>query len=490
MPARTTSSRSSLLRPRSVPGLLLAGFILVALPLVVAVAFAVVYVDRLAGQSERLVLQGVELTRLSRLLHNDITAMERSARQYLVLGNPALARRFAAQRREFERALAAIADLQLDVTPGWDVEALRLQARIVADAVTADPFQPDVLRARLDRFDRMRERAQAIADQGNAFIDNEVERIRSTSREARWFLLLCVFALVPTTLLLVGLFTLVISKPIRQIRRAVHRLGQGDFEQPVAISAPSVELDALGGQLDWMRRRLEALESQKNQFLQHMSHELKTPLASIREGTELLRDGTLGSLSVQQSEVVDILQRNSLELMALIENLLNFAAWRQQSGQLEREEFRLRDVAAQVAERHRLPIETRNLAVELPEPELRIHADRDRIRLILDNLVANAVKFSPVHGKIGIHGYRGHHMTLIEVTDEGPGIDQAEREHVFTPFYQTHEGVAADAHVRGTGIGLSVVREGVRAHGGDVEIVDVSGGGTCFRIRLPDGDAN
>lgn len=486
MPSRSHKRRFPGLRPRSIRGLLLAGYVVVAIPLVAATVFAIVYVDRLTEQSERLIKEGVQVTRLSQQLRTDITAMERTARQYAVLDDPDLKKRFDDHRQSFKRTLDKIDALGISQPPNWDLKALRARADQVADALAAQPDGETRTSKRRARFSRMHELARMIGNQGNAFIDSEMARIQSTSREVRLFLILAAIALIPATLALVGLFTIVISRPIRQIDRAVRRLGSGDFAEPVAISAPSAELDALGEQLDWMRRRLEALESEKNQFLRHMSHELKTPLASIREGAKLLRDGTLQSGSHEESEVIDILHRNSQELTILIENLLDFAAWKQQHAQVATKALDLREMASRVAARHQLSTEARDLHIELPREGVTIQADRDRLRLILDNLIANAVKFSPDGGTIRIAGAESVDGTTVEISDEGPGIEPGEREHVFAAFHQAHPD--AGAHVRGTGIGLSVVREGVHAHGGSIQIVD-SETGACFRIVIPDGDA-
>lgn len=466
-------------------GLLLAGYVVVALPLIAATAFSVIYVDRLADQSTRLITEGVQVTRLSQRLRQDITAMERNARQYAVLTEPALKKRFQQHLTSFRRTLNQLGALGLPPTPAWDLNELRAQADKIAHAVATNPSTITNSDAARVRFTRMHQMARKIGNQGNSFIDSELARIRSTSREVRVFLALAAITLIPTTLVLVGLFTMMISRPIRQIEDAIRRLGQGDFKESVAISAPSVEMDALGNQLDWMRRRLQALEDEKNQFLQHMSHELKTPLASIREAAELLRDGTLQHNRPAQDEVLDILRQNSRELTALIENLLDFAAWRQEFANLTREHIPLRDLAARVAERHLLSTETRGLRIELPEPDLHVYADRDRLRLILDNLFANAVKFSPDGGTIRITGRQRANDTCIEVSDEGPGIEASERERIFTAFYQSNAD--AHTHVRGTGIGLSVVREGVQAHSGTVQVME-SKTGACFRLVIPNGD--
>lgn len=468
-------------------GLLLGGYIVIALPLVAATVFSVMYVDRLADQTERLIQEGVQVTRLSQQLQRSITGMERNARQYAILQDPALKASFRSHLETFRNTLDQLADLAFAPRPSWNLAALRAQAAHIAAMLGANPDAQLTAADMRKRFARMHRLARKIGKQAHAFIEAELARIQSTSREVRWFLSIAAATLIPTTLLLVGLFTILISRPIRQIEAAIRRLGQGDLMEPVAISAPSAELDALGGQLDWMRRRLAALESEKNQFLQHMSHELKTPLASIREGAELLRDGTVGSDPRTQAEVIDILHQNSRELTALIENLLDFAAWKRQHGRVAREDIGLHDIAAQVAARHQLASQAHGLRFELPDRSTYVHADRERLRLILDNLVANAVKFSPDRGTIRIIGRQDRQATTVEVSDEGPGIEQHEREHVFAAFYQAHPD--AGGHVQGTGIGLSVVREGVHAHGGSVEVVD-SEAGACFRIMIPNGDSS
>lgn len=472
------------LRPRSVPGLLLVAFALVAVPLMSAVGFAAVYLDRLSNQSERLVQQGVQVTRLSNRLTGIVISMERNLRQYAILGDPELAETLAEHHSNFQASVSALAALDLDTVAEWNLDELRAQAQMIADATAASPVAVNELLAEQpDLFSRLRERTEAITAQGNHFIDKEISRLQQTSSEARRFLVLGVFAVLPAAALMVVLFIVVISRPIRQIEQAVRRLGEGDFSQPVTISAPSSELDALSGQLDWMRRRLAALESEKNQFLRHMSHELKTPLASIREGVELLRDHSLGALSPKQAEVADILQRSSLELLSLIENLLNFAAWRQHRSQVSRMRFNLNQLIDEVLERHRLASDKKHLKIQSPATDITLEADRDQIRLVLDNLIANAVKYSPSQGGLYINAYEHRREWVIEVADDGPGIPAEEREHIFNPFYQSSQ--PERSHVKGTGIGLSVVREAVRAHGGEVVVTDGPGEGACFRINLP-----
>ncbi|MES1928333.1 periplasmic sensor signal transduction histidine kinase [Salinisphaera dokdonensis CL-ES53] len=483
-PRAQTRKRGLFIRPRSITGLLLTSFGLVALPLIVAIVFGVLYVDRLTNQSERLVLQGVEVTRYSKRLSTLLIGMERSARQYGVLESEELIDRFERQAREFDQMLDALGGLQLDTLPDWNLDALRREARTLSKRLAARPGE---VRGLIGDIGDMQRETDLITDQGNLFIDRELARLQTTAADARTFLLLCVFALIPGVLALTAFFVAVISRPLRQIAGAVTRMGDGDFSQQIRVVAPTAELDALGARLDWMRRRLATLENEKQQFIRHMSHELKTPLASIREGAELLRDGTVGKLTSAQADVAEILQQNSLELAKLIDNLLDFAAWQQQHAKLEYERFDLNALFEAIVARQRLTIEGKKLDVTTPGQPIHVTADRDRMHLIIDNLLANAVKFAPAGSTVALEAERLVDATLVRVCDQGPGVPKDERDAIFDAFYQSATTQAsAQGALRGTGIGLSVVRECVQAHGGHIDVEDAPGGGARFSVEIPD----
>jgi two-component system sensor histidine kinase GlrK len=234
-----------------------------------------------------------------------------------------------------------------------------------------------------------------------------------------------------------------------------------------------------------LRIRLAEISEERNRFLRHMSHELKTPLANIREGTELLMEGAVGTLTVEQREVAGILRDNSLRLQRLIENLLSYSEWQARRSELDLSEIRLQPLVKSAIETYQLPINARGLRLDLQVPDLTLMADRAKLKLILDNLLSNAVKFTPDGGTIVLraaHDLNGTQVT-IDVADTGPGIPRAERERIFEAFYQgaTPQG----GLVRGTGIGLSVVQEFAQAHGGTVEILTEEFPGAHFRVRLP-----
>jgi two-component system sensor histidine kinase GlrK len=253
------------------------------------------------------------------------------------------------------------------------------------------------------------------------------------------------------------------------------------------VSGPK-DLEALGRQIDWVRLRLIELEEQKTRFLHQVSHELKTPLSAIREGAELLADGSVGPLSQSQVEVARILRGNTLRLQRLIEDLLNYHTVQFQRSGVHLREIDLATVIERVAEAHELPMRAKELKLKVTCPGIALEADENKLEIILDNLLSNAVKFSPAFGEIDLTAKVMDRDVFIDVIDQGPGIALAERERVFDPFYQ---GKARPREtVKGTGLGLAIVREYVAAHGGTVELLNSPRPGAHFRVRLPSSHAS
>jgi len=215
-----------------------------------------------------------------------------------------------------------------------------------------------------------------------------------------------------------------------------------------------------------------------------MSHELKTPLANIREGTELLLDGSVGELDGPQREVTDILRMNGLKLQQLIENLLSFSAWQAKSEVLTLTEYELRTQVISIARSQRLALKAADIQLKLEVADFNVNADQDKIRTVLDNLLSNAVKFTPRGGLITIRAQRLTESFVIEFGDTGPGIPDEESPRIFDAFFQGRR--EQGGQVGGTGIGLSVVLECIQAHDGSAELVNSDEfPGAHFRIQIP-----
>jgi two-component system sensor histidine kinase GlrK len=461
---------------------MLIGFTIVAAPLLFAIVNAAVQMNRLSNRSEQLVVHGMQGTRNNQRLFEEIGALERTARLYQIIPSAELLEVYARNHQRLVSTIEELLTLPLDPQSQLDARALRSDAdRLWVELKSAGPKSSRVAEL-INSYPQMSELASTISNHVSAQIDHELGSLQLAAQLAQQKLFWQTLLLVPMTLAVVGVFTYVFGRPIRAIDRAISELGRGTFSRPIAIRGPA-DLERLAAQLDWLRVRLLELAQEKNRFLRHMSHELKTPLANIREGTELLMDGAVGELESAQREVTAILRENSMKLQRLIENLLSFSAWQAKSVGLEVSEFKLRPLIKSVLENQQLTLIAQRVRLDVQVEDLTPLADRGKVRLILDNLLSNAVKFTPRGGTISIHARREREQLVLDVIDSGPGIPDSERKRIFEAFYQGKS--PQGGYVKGTGIGLSVVTEFVNAHGGSIEILESPTGGAHFRVRLP-----
>jgi two-component system sensor histidine kinase GlrK len=385
--------------------------------------------------------------------------------------------------QRFESTLQDMAPLVQEVDATGLAASLRTEARNIVTAVSKTPASDAELIAAIARFAPLGDQVATLTSLLTAHVDEKLSALQETARRAQRVSAWQVAALVPGTLILILIFTLLVARPIRQIDRAIGQLGESGFSQPIEVKGPT-DLQRLGRQLEWLRVRLLELAQEKNKFLRHMSHELKTPLANIREGTELLLDGSVGELDNSQREVTGILRMNGLKLQQLIENLLSFSAWQAKSEVLTLTDFELRKHVIFVAKSQRLALKAANIQLKLDVDDIIVNADQEKIRTVLDNLLSNAIKFTPPDGLITIKASRTQKSFVLELGDTGPGIPDEESPRIFEAFFQGRR--EQGGQVGGTGIGLSVVLECVQAHDGSVELVDSDEfSGAHFRIHIP-----
>jgi two-component system sensor histidine kinase GlrK len=469
--------------PQSLNQLILVGFGLVALPLLVAVVWALVNLDRLAEQSEQLVTSGVTAAENNRQLVDQVASLERVSRQYQILRNAESLTILRQDLASLQTTLDNMKPLAEQADAVAMVTSVSVGARRIVNTLLRAANDADRAKVAIADFAKLRQRASRLTTTLSSYIEIELSTLQANTRRAQRISAWQTAALIPGTVILVLFFTLLVARPIRQIDRAIAQLGQSGFSRPINVKGPT-DLERLGRQLEWLRIRLLELAQEKNRFLRHMSHELKTPLANIREGTELLLDGTVGELENPQREVTDILRLNGLKLQQLIENLLSFSAWQAKNEVLTLTDFPLRALVISVAKAQRLALKSAGIQLKLDVADIIVNADREKIRTVLDNLLSNAVKFTPKNGTITIAARSIPNSFVLEFADTGPGIPEDESPRIFEAFFQG--GQKQGGHIAGTGIGLSVVLECIQAHDGSVELVHSDEyPGAHFRIHIP-----
>lgn len=471
--------------PRSLLQLTLFGFGLVALPPIGGLVYTAVHLQRLSVQSQEAVFRAVTATRASSALMEKVTDMERMVRQYQVVGELPLLDLYRRAHADFSRTTGELANLPLNDIQRQHLRHLSELAEQIHSSLADARPEAEAVPIAVRNLTELTNLSRSVLADSKAIIEHEVKVMESTAANAQYFLYWQALALGPAALLLAGLFVVLINRPIRQVEIALRRLGDGEFATPVVVRGPR-DLYELGERLDWLRRRLVELEEEKTKFLHQVSHELKTPLTALREGTDLLVEGVVGELSADQIEIVSILKSNVATLQRLIEDLLNFSLARSEHETLLVTPVFLDTLIREVAADHRPAMIAKSLTVHLALTRITLRGDAKKLRVVVDNLLSNAVKFSPQDGALLLRLERHHATACLEVEDAGSGIAVEERDKVFEAFYQGRH--AGGGHLKGTGIGLSIAREYVHAHSGHIEVVpsrELSG--ACLRVTLPTG---
>ena len=274
-----------------------------------------------------------------------------------------------------------------------------------------------------------------------------------------------------------------VTKPIGALASAATRLGEGSFE-PIEVLAGPHEVRELGRDLERMRLRIQEIDELKQGFLANVSHELRTPLARLREALALLGDGTLGELTPKQNRVLALARRACEEEVRLVTTLLDLSRLR--SGQplkvaCDTTVSAIVD-AAIVSEREAAARREITFRVE-HAPKRAVWADASLLERALANLLRNAASVTATGGVVVVEAEDIDGIVTVRVRDHGPGVPEAVRKDLFSPF--------AAAPVSGVerpfslGLGLAFAREVLRAHDGDVDLERSDETGSTFRMSLP-----
>ena len=303
---------------------------------------------------------------------------------------------------------------------------------------------------------------------------------RNTVLPVGGFLLLALIVLCATLVPILRRVTAAVEERNRRLIQQAATL-----EQSLATAQEArTEAEAARRAMVEQNKRLRELDRLKDEFLSLVSHELRTPLTSIRGYLDLVLDDEAGELNPQQRRFLQAVERNSGRLLRLVGDLLFVA--QADAGRLSLEHGNV-DLVALAAEcvEGALPAAAEKsidlvLAAKTVPPFV---GDRGRLAQVLDNLVSNALKFTPEGGRVEVSTSLNGDRISVEVSDTGIGIPVADQPRLFERFFRSP--VANDRAIPGTGLGLAIVKAIVEAHKGEIRVDSAEGRGTTFRIDLP-----
>lgn len=472
----------SLVRFRSLSQIFLMGIVLISVPLLAGTVLTLIYIERLSNDSRALVVRSLEIGRETEKLIGHIDELSRTAQQYVVVGDEELYNLYTQKHFRLTDTLEWLKLLVDKQEARHVLDDIKSVSNSAFEQIQMVSRSPD-MEISNESFEKLAELSDNLRLFSNTAIRNQLDIAGRRVETAR----LTLYWIWGISSLFVIAFVIVsawfIAKPIRRIDSHIRRLGQGYFDESIRIEGPA-DIAELGARLDWLRNRLGEVDKIKERFFRQISHQLKTPLASIREGADLLLDESSRIATDREQEVLELVHQNSIELQRMLDNMLNFSAWRADPGNVCRDRFQLKGVVDAVSHRFRVSLLSHNLKVHVDCPDdLEVEMDRDKTRVILDNLISNAVKFSPEYGEISVSVAKDQAGIRIDVTDQGPGVAPEERERIFELFHLSDP--PASSQSRGTGVGLALVRAYVEAHGGKVSVDSPRDSGARFRVTIP-----
>jgi two-component system sensor histidine kinase GlrK len=477
-PAAARLPSRPLLQRFSFRPLLVIAFLLVAALLGTASLRALFALEDLTEQSRDYAARALDLSGAAQSLRERSVSMERSSRQSVVLDDRVLRQRFRDEARDATSILARLAG---EGIPAARQQPWRAHLDTMLDLLTG-PLDTALEREHqlAQEFRELESINTAIAMQVQQAIQQRNQSLQDKLETSRKHLAQQVSAAIALAVLMALAFGIWFTRPLKRLENAIIGLGENRLDQVIAIDGPA-DLALVGERLNWLRLRLSELDADKSRFLRHISHELKTPLASLREGVSLLEDGVAGPLSHDQHEIAQILKHNTGVLQSQIEDLLRFNTAAFEARQLHRQPVNLLRLIETQVEAQRLQWRARELTVNVSGAPLSMEVDREKIGTALANLLSNAIRYSPPKGTIEIALNQQPGRVHIDIRDQGVGVAPKDRERIFEPFYRGER--QPEGGVRGSGIGLSIVHEYIAAHGGRIELLPEEAG-THFRIEF------
>jgi signal transduction histidine kinase len=264
----------------------------------------------------------------------------------------------------------------------------------------------------------------------------------------------------------------------------VQRLIDDTRQRTVLLQEQTDSLTRISAQLTAQNERLLELDRLKDEFVATASHELRTPLTSLSGYLEMSLDPAEGPLSPTRENHLRIVQRNADRLAALVDQLLFLARADSHPLELDPQPVDLAEILDEAAETARPAAGAKNIALEIEGAALLgVRADRPQLLRVVDNLVANAVKFTPDGGTVRLATRRDGDDAILEVVDTGLGIPRAEQSDLFNRFFRGTNAV--EKAIPGSGLGLAISQVIAEAHGSTIQVESIPGGGSTFRLALP-----
>jgi two-component system sensor histidine kinase GlrK len=474
----------------SLKSLIVLGFVIAVIPLFLAVMYAAFGMRETSALGRTINSQVFEQTKAIRLVLQKTADIERKARLFVLLSDPAVRQPYEQQsyestRASFKQALSSLLKLHLENKIALLVNELSEKEDLIYQQIIGSASE-DKLKLPVDEaFQGLRESSAGLSREFESYVDHEFNELRSQSESLEQGLLTKGAVLLAISFIFIGILLAILSRSMRQLDASIRRLGSGELDQPIDVAGPS-DLRYLGERLEWLRTHLMELEVSKQQFMHNVAREIDLPLETIREAAERLVYAANEEPDSARHEVAQLLCSNVDKLKTVSGELVRYSQINAKPETNRKQAVNMKYLLESVIEEFQARLQAKSISLKKLVRPVEISGSHDQLRNIIEQLMLNAVKYSPTGGEIRIMLRDSGSQLELEVEDEGPGIEPDERSHVFEPFFRGKAAQGED-NVEGPGLGLAIVKEYVTNHQGKVEIIDSRQDqhGARIRVQIP-----
>ncbi len=474
----------------SLKSLIVLGFVIAVIPLFLAVMYAAFGMRETSALGRTINSQVFEQTKAIRSVLQKTADLERKARLFVLLSDPSIRQPYEQQsyettRASFKLALSELLKLHVDNKITLLVNELSEKENLIYQQIIGSASENNLKLPVDEAFQGLRESSSSLSREFENHVDHQFNELRQQSESLEQGLLIKGAVLLAISFIFIAILLVILSRSMRQLDTSIRRLGSGELDEPIDVEGPS-DMRYLGNRLEWLRTHLMELEVSKQQFMHNVAREIDLPLESIREAAELLANEANDEPDSDRQELARLLCSNVDKLKTVSEELVRYSQINSKSELNRKATVNMKNLLESVIEDFQSRLQTKSISVKKLVRPVEIAGIHDQLRSIIEQLMSNAVKYSPVGGEIRIMLRDSGTQMELEVEDEGPGIEPDERSHVFEPFFRgkTAQG---DENIEGPGLGLAIVKEYVTNHQGKVDIIDARQDqhGARIRVQLP-----
>jgi len=446
-----------------------------------------VNVTEIVARSEEVVSKNTEIGSRSKQMIENLLSMEEYHQKYVLLKNDEYWRLYQSAREEFEANLNAVLDLKISdaaLMEKWQaLESTYLQFYDQAEKIASFPEKKIWIPESF--VNKWIQAISAAREKNEANIEAALQEINRQSRSAARHGLIGLLIAV----ILGGFGSLFLAKsmirPLKELMQGIRSFSKERMSETIEIRYRD-ELGELTDAFNDMTRRLKREESMRSDFISMLSHEIRTPLTSIRESVNMILEEVMGTVNERQKKFLKIASSEIGRISELLNHMMQVSRMEVQALEVEPRPVDPYELVSKSIDHLKTTAQAKNITfnLQVPNDAPKVMCTPEHLHQVFLNILGNAIKFTDQGGSVDIHvipDKKGENLTFA-IEDSGPGISEEDQALIFNKYYRAKD---VRGHMDGVGLGLSISRQIIAAHGGNIWVKSEIGAGSVFGFTLP-----